>query len=58
MPSTSENKGLWTRFKELPVDSTPKTIAVAVGLCLFCSMVVSSVAVALKPVQEYNKCSR
>ena len=55
MPSTSENKGLWTRFKELPVDSTPKTIAVAVGLCLFCSMVVSSVAVALKPVQEYNK---
>ena len=55
MPSTSENKGLWARFKALPVDSTPKTIAVAVGLCLFCSMVVSAAAVALKPVQEYNK---
>jgi Na+-transporting NADH:ubiquinone oxidoreductase subunit C len=55
MPSTNDNKGFLTRFKELPVDSTPKTIAVAVGLCLFCSMVVSSVAVALKPVQEYNK---
>lgn len=55
MPSNSSNMGLWARFKALPVDSTPKTIAVAVSLCLFCSMIVSAAAVALKPVQEYNK---
>ncbi len=55
--STASNGkgGLWTRFKEMPVDSTPKTLLVAVTLCLFCSMVVTSAAVLLKPLQEANK---
>ncbi|KCV82844.1 Na(+)-translocating NADH-quinone reductase subunit C [Actibacterium atlanticum] len=48
-------KGFFARFKELPVDSTPKTIFVAVTLCLFCSMIVSVAAVSLRPVQEANK---
>lgn len=34
------------RFKALPVDSTPKTIFVAVVLCLFCSMIVAAAAVS------------
>ncbi|MEM9765400.1 MAG: Na(+)-translocating NADH-quinone reductase subunit C [Pseudomonadota bacterium] len=39
----------------LPPDSVPKTIAVAVSLCLVASMIVSAVAVSLRPVQEVNK---
>ena len=56
LPKTgTEGKGLIARFKALPVDSTPKTVLVAVLLCLFCSMVVSAAAVMLKPIQESNK---
>ncbi|MBT4355945.1 MAG: Na(+)-translocating NADH-quinone reductase subunit C [Rhodospirillaceae bacterium] len=43
------------RFLALPVDSTPKTIFVAVTLCLFCSMIVAFAAVNLRPIQSYNK---
>jgi Na+-transporting NADH:ubiquinone oxidoreductase subunit C len=48
-------QGFFSRFKAMPVDSTPKTIFVAVALCLFCSMVVAMAAVSLRPVQEANK---
>ncbi len=48
-------KGLWRRFLDLPTDSIPKTLFVAVSLCLFASMVVSMAAVALRPIQEENK---
>ena len=37
------------------IDSTPKTIFVAVALCLFCSMIVASAAVSLRPTQGANK---
>lgn len=47
--------GLFARFKALPVDSTPKTLFVAVTLCLFCSMIVAFAAVSLRPIQEANK---
>ncbi len=47
--------GWFGRFKALPVDSTPKTIFVAVALCLFCSMIVASAAVSLRPTQGANK---
>ncbi|SDI58337.1 Na+-transporting NADH:ubiquinone oxidoreductase subunit C [Ferrimonas sediminum] len=36
-------------------DSFGKTLAVVIGLCLVCSLVVSTAAVALKPLQEKNK---
>ncbi|MEM6498349.1 MAG: Na(+)-translocating NADH-quinone reductase subunit C [Pseudomonadota bacterium] len=45
---------LW-RFFALPPDSTPKTLFVAISLCLVASMVVSVAAVALRPMQEANK---
>ena len=46
---------LWGRLIALPVDSTPKTIFVAVTLCLFCSMIVAFAAVNLRPIQVHNK---
>ena len=45
---TPENKGLIRRFLDLPTDSVPKTIFVAVSVCLVASMVVSAAAVALR----------
>jgi Na+-transporting NADH:ubiquinone oxidoreductase subunit C len=51
---TAAPKGLIGRFLALPVDSTPKTIFVAVVLCLVASMVVSAVAVSLRPLQAEN----
>ncbi|MEM9285504.1 MAG: Na(+)-translocating NADH-quinone reductase subunit C [Pseudomonadota bacterium] len=50
-----EKKGVLRRFLAMPADSTPKTVAVAVTLCLVASMAVSSVAVSLRPMQEVNK---
>ncbi len=41
-------------WRDTPPDDTLKTIVVAVGLCLFCSMVVSVAAVSLRPIQEAN----
>ncbi|MGD8636876.1 MAG: Na(+)-translocating NADH-quinone reductase subunit C, partial [Gammaproteobacteria bacterium] len=51
MPEESIRKG-W--FAALPNDSVAKTLIVAVGLCLVCSVVVSATAVTLKPLQERN----
>ncbi len=39
----------------MSADSTKKTILVALGVCLVCSVLVSSAAVALSDVQEENK---
>ncbi|KEJ87864.1 Na(+)-translocating NADH-quinone reductase subunit C [Sulfitobacter donghicola] len=47
-------KGPIGRFLALPTDSTPKTVFVAVTLCLVASMIVSAAAVALRPLQEVN----
>ncbi len=53
--SDQKNQGLIARFLAASPDSVPKTIFVAVTLCLFASMVVSLAAVSLRPVQEANK---
>ncbi|MEM7214505.1 MAG: Na(+)-translocating NADH-quinone reductase subunit C [Pseudomonadota bacterium] len=52
---TEQKKGLIRRFLELPPDSVPKTMFIAVALCLIASMVVSATAVSLRPIQEINK---
>ncbi|MEN8192523.1 MAG: Na(+)-translocating NADH-quinone reductase subunit C [Bacteroidota bacterium] len=39
----------------MPNDSIKKTIQVAVGVCLVASILVSTAAVKLKPIQEKNK---
>ncbi|MCG8325860.1 MAG: Na(+)-translocating NADH-quinone reductase subunit C, partial [Thiotrichales bacterium] len=43
------------RLLEMKNDSTGKTLAVAVLLCLVCSIIVSTAAVGLKPLQQKNK---
>lgn len=48
-------KGPIGKFLALPADSVPKTLFVAITLCLFASMIVSLAAVSLRPVQEANK---
>ncbi|PRY76596.1 Na+-transporting NADH:ubiquinone oxidoreductase subunit C [Yoonia maritima] len=47
-------KGPIARFLALPTDSVPKTVFVAVVLCLIASMIVSAAAVTLRPLQEIN----
>ncbi|MBG6178038.1 Na+-transporting NADH:ubiquinone oxidoreductase subunit C [Labrenzia sp. EL_208] len=54
-PDTNARKGPLRRFLDLPADSVPKTLFVAVTLCLFASMIVSVAAVSLRPIQEENK---
>lgn len=53
-PNT-ENQGFLRRFWALPADSVPKTLFVAIALCLFASMIVSAAAVALRPQQAENR---
>lgn len=50
-----ENLGMLARFRALPADSVPKTIFIAVTLCLVASIIVSATAVSLRPLQEQNK---
>ena len=52
---TGEPQGALERFRALPLDSLPKTIAVALTLCLVCSVAVSGVAIALRERQELNR---
>lgn len=56
MPDTgqSPSPGLMGRFKQLPNDSVEKMVIVTVVLSLVCSVLVSSAAVFLKPMQERN----
>ncbi|WBU63918.1 Na(+)-translocating NADH-quinone reductase subunit C [Paracoccus aerodenitrificans] len=51
----TEPRGPIGRFLAMPNDSVAKTLIVAVGLCLFASMVVSAAAVALRPIQAQNQ---
>lgn len=53
-PNT-EPKGALGRFLAMSPDNPGKTIIVAVVLCLFCSMIVATAAVNLRPIQEANK---
>ncbi len=46
---------LLARIRTLPNDSLEKTIAVAVGVSLFCAVFVALSAVALRPLQVANK---
>lgn len=55
LPDGQQPKGAFGRFLALPPDSVPKTLFVAITLCLFASMIVSLAAVSLRPLQEANK---
>ncbi len=47
--------GLFARWRALSKDSIPKTLFMAITLCLFCSMIVAAASVSLRPLQEANK---
>lgn len=56
-PANSRARGLLASVKavfRLPNDDPRKTLAVALVLCLACSVVVSATAVSLRPLQERN----
>ena len=53
--SSEKKDNIFSKFKQLPIDSIPKTILVAITLCLFCSMIVSLAAVKLKSIQQENQ---
>ncbi|CAN0581044.1 unnamed protein product, partial [Ectocarpus sp. 12 AP-2014] len=55
MPEDNVQKGPIRRFLDAPPDSVGKTLAVAVALCLVAAMIVSTAAVALRPVQQANQ---
>ncbi|MEM9708007.1 MAG: Na(+)-translocating NADH-quinone reductase subunit C [Pseudomonadota bacterium] len=56
MPEQPEKEpGFFRRFLALPADSVPKTVFIAVALCLVASLVVSAAAVSLRPIQEVNR---
>lgn len=59
MPSETQTKSLIpARIAEIlamPNESTQKTLAVALALCLVFSLLVASATVLLRPLQSYNK---
>lgn len=55
LPQDDGPRGPIARFLAMPPDSTPKTFAVAVGVCLVASMLVSFAAVTLRPIQDSNR---
>lgn len=52
--SSASPRGWLDAVLKLPNDSPQKTLVVAVALCLVCSVVVSSAAVLLRPLQIEN----
>lgn len=56
MPEMNQTPRSWLKqFQAMPNDSRTKTLIVALAVCLVCSIVVSTAAVSLKPLQERNK---
>ena len=59
MPSdtvpTPPRTGWFATFRNMPNDSTRKTLIVALALCLVCSILVSTAAVKLQPLQQRNQ---
>ncbi len=49
------NGSLWARLLATPNNSTSKIVVVALGVCLVSSILVSSAAVLLKPIQKQNE---
>ncbi|MDT8310714.1 MAG: Na(+)-translocating NADH-quinone reductase subunit C [Methylophaga sp.] len=55
MTETTQKTGFFGKLMALPNDDPRKTIFIAVLLCLVCSVLVSTAAVALKSQQTINK---
>ncbi len=55
MSENNVKKGWFGSTMSLPNDDPRKTLLIAILLCLACSILVSTAAVALKPLQQANK---
>lgn len=55
MAETNKKQGIVASILNLPNDNPKKTIIIAFLLCLVCSVLVSTSAVVLKPLQVANK---
>jgi Na+-transporting NADH:ubiquinone oxidoreductase subunit C len=55
MAETTPSKGFLGTLMSLPNDNPKKTLFIAILLCLVCSILVSTAAVSLKPMQQSNK---
>ena len=55
MAENNQNQGFIGNFLSLPNDNPKKTIIIAILLCLVCSILVSTSAIVLKPLQVANK---
>lgn len=55
MAETNTKKGLLGGLLNLPNDDPKKTLFIAILLCLICSVMVSTAAVYLRPIQDDNK---
>lgn len=53
-PEATPAGGWFARLRTMPNESPAKMLLVAVSLCLVCSILVSSAAVLLRPIQERN----
>jgi len=53
-PESTAAAGWFARLRTMPNESPAKMLLVAVSLCLVCSILVSSAAVLLRPIQERN----
>nr|VFK46106.1 MAG: Na+-transporting NADH:ubiquinone oxidoreductase subunit C [Candidatus Kentron sp. TC]VFK60375.1 MAG: Na+-transporting NADH:ubiquinone oxidoreductase subunit C [Candidatus Kentron sp. TC] len=49
------SSGLLAKLRAMPNESGAKMLIVTISLCLVCSIIVSSVAIRLRPLQEANK---
>jgi Na+-transporting NADH:ubiquinone oxidoreductase subunit C len=52
--NATESAGRGGFFSRLPADSPARAFAVVIAVCVVCSVLVSSAAVVLAPVQKVN----
>nr|VFK54567.1 MAG: Na+-transporting NADH:ubiquinone oxidoreductase subunit C [Candidatus Kentron sp. TUN]VFK56843.1 MAG: Na+-transporting NADH:ubiquinone oxidoreductase subunit C [Candidatus Kentron sp. TUN]VFK57465.1 MAG: Na+-transporting NADH:ubiquinone oxidoreductase subunit C [Candidatus Kentron sp. TUN] len=53
--SSGQPSGLLGKLRAMPNESASKMLIVTISLCFVCSIIVSSVAIELRPLQDANK---
>nr|VFJ53267.1 MAG: Na+-transporting NADH:ubiquinone oxidoreductase subunit C [Candidatus Kentron sp. FW]VFJ61945.1 MAG: Na+-transporting NADH:ubiquinone oxidoreductase subunit C [Candidatus Kentron sp. FW] len=53
--SSGQSSGIWTKLRTMPNESGAKMLIVTISLCFVCSVIISAVAINLRPLQQANK---
>nr|VFK24896.1 MAG: Na+-transporting NADH:ubiquinone oxidoreductase subunit C [Candidatus Kentron sp. MB]VFK30012.1 MAG: Na+-transporting NADH:ubiquinone oxidoreductase subunit C [Candidatus Kentron sp. MB]VFK75017.1 MAG: Na+-transporting NADH:ubiquinone oxidoreductase subunit C [Candidatus Kentron sp. MB] len=53
--NATQSPGWLTKLRTMPNESAAKMLIVTISLCFVCSIIVSGVAIQLRPLQEANK---